>query len=158
MQRLPLLLFGFPWTVNQREHLLAHGLELTAMVPYGRPPHGHAGEQAIMRGPTAPPPPEALHDLARGTITRQPIHMQRGMGCSHVLHQCPTVPRGRIDGDDDLGILTGRICPSNISPVRRTGHVPTRLLPLAGLRFAPRGLLQQTGCQPAPHQIECRKQ
>jgi hypothetical protein len=56
------------------------------------------------------------------------------------------------------GILTGRICPSNISQVCRKGPLPTRLFTLAGLRFAPRGLLQQTGCQPAPHQIECRKQ
>src|SRR6516165_9114245 len=77
--------FCLPWTVNEREHLLAQGLVVTEVVPSGHPYSGHVSEQAIVRGPAAQHPPEALNDIALRTITRQPFHPQLRMGRSHVF-------------------------------------------------------------------------
>src|SRR6516164_10389536 len=84
--------FCLPWTVNQREHLLAQGLVVIEVVPSGHPYSGHVSEQAIVRGPAAQHPPEALNDIALRTITRQPFHPQLRMGRSHLFHQGPTMP------------------------------------------------------------------
>ena len=73
MRLLPIpmcFFFRFPRTLNQREHLLAHGLEVTQIVPESGPYTRHAGEQAIVGRPTAQHPPEALNYVELGTITR----------------------------------------------------------------------------------------
>ena len=101
MQRLTLLLFAFR-TLNQREHLLFHGLEIIEIVPERCTQCGHAGKQPVMGGTATEHPPKAFNDVELGAITRQPIEAEMGMGRQDLLHARAAMPRGLIDRGDDL--------------------------------------------------------
>jgi hypothetical protein len=68
MQRLTLLLFCLPRTLNSGEDLLFHRLEIAEIVPERRPQCCHTGEQAVMRGLATQHPPEPLNDIELRTI------------------------------------------------------------------------------------------
>jgi hypothetical protein len=114
------------------------------------------GEQAIVRGPAAQHPPEALNDIELWTLTRQPLHPQMGMGRSHLLHPCAAMPGRIIDRDDDLGIRTDRIGARNIPEVRCKRHVQALLFALACLGLAACRLLEQAGRELPRDHIERR--
>ena len=96
--------FCLPKTLNQREHLLFHGLEIIEIVPERCTQCGHAGKQPVMGGTATEHPPKAFNDVELGAITRQPIEAEMGMGRQDLLHARAAMPRGLIDRDDDLGI------------------------------------------------------
>ena len=64
------------------------------------------------------------------------------------------MPGRMINGDDHLGILTGRIGAGNIPQVCGTRHLQALLFVLTSFRFAARWLLQQAGRQLPRHDIE----
>jgi hypothetical protein len=134
--------------------LLFHRLEIAESVPERRTQRCHASEQAVRRGPAPPPPPEPLHDIELRTITRQPISVQMGRGRSHVLHTHPTMPRGMIDGEDDVGGDTSRRHVRDILERRHKGRLQPLLFASSPFGFAPCGLLESSRRYLPRHQSE----
>jgi hypothetical protein len=110
-----------------------------------------------MRGPTTQHPPEPLNDLALRTITRQPISVQMGIGRYHLLHSRPTMPRGIIDGDDDVGGDTSWIPARSILEMHHKGRLQPLPFAASQFGFAPCGLLESSRRSLPRHQIERSK-
>jgi len=105
--------FGLPRTLDEREDLLSHGLEITDIVPERHTQRGHAGEQSV-RGSTAtehPPPAfnqEIPRSLLRGYLAKGRGGRNRGVSPTRPFR---LIPRSLLRGGF-IGILS---YPSNTS-------------------------------------------
>jgi hypothetical protein len=116
---------------------------------------GSGPKAPMMRRPSAPHLPEALHELELWTIAGPSIALQMRTLAERRRDQRAPMPGGVVDDEHDTRIVSRRRGPSDISPVPRTARLPGARPQPARLGFRLDSKpLAQAGGEPPRHQVE----